>query len=459
MRSTLNQVGAGLAASWRLPLLVLGAGVLLLLPLYLVRGMRLVEMCLAGIIGLLVAAIGFSRPFQTLCVALFLVFSSLAHYLPRGGIVVIGLLLLAAARAVCDLLEGGRAELGTSDFGFAMGVLLAAAATSIVVARNPQHAAAEAVIVAVGLLTYFALSRHADAPNRISAVVVSVSLGLGIATLVAMRSLFTLGGPQILTLSPDARYAGIHGDPNVQAAYANCCVPPLAYALGKARPWARVGLGVLLLLLFVTIIVSQSRAGMLLLALLMAIMLLRERRLRAYAVIGIVILATIALLLPPVYWVRFESIAQLRGIVVDRSLQLRQHALEGGWRLFLDHPWFGVGLGNFRDHTPHFMLGGFMAHNSFLEVAASIGLVGGLAYIAVLGTGWRMTHRAAVLWARTGWKSDPGLAGSIGVAIVVFVLSALTLSFPFYAIVWVLLGLANAARRAAERDAAVRAPA
>ena len=464
MRGTWREIGDGFTtayarSAWRLPLLVLGGATLLFLPLYLLRGLRLVEIGLLGIVGLVGAGIGFVRPFFTLCLGLFVVFSGLARYLPGGGLVVGALLVVPAARALCDLLDGGRTELGTFEFGLALGTLFAAILTSLLVVQNFQSAAQQGFLLGIGLLLYFTLSRLADAPQRIVTALVAVGAGLGVGTLVVLRGLFALRGLELLSVTSEVRFGGLRGDPNVQAAYANCCIPSVVHALGRARPWGRVALIVLLVVLVLTIVLSQSRAGMLLLALLLLGLMLGQRRARGYTLLVAAALGLVALALPRVYWVRFESMAQFRGIVVDRSLQLRQHALEGGWQLFLDNPWFGVGLGNFPDHAPHFMFGGFMAHNSLLEVAASLGVVGGLAYIGLLVAGWRMARRAAKLWASVGRGSERGLAGTLGLAIVVFALGASSLSIPFYPIVWVLLGLANAARRAAERDAAASLPA
>jgi O-antigen ligase len=309
----------------------------------------------------------------------------------------------------------------------------------------------------LGLITYFGLSRLADSPRRILAVIVCMSAGIALGTLVIVRGLVSISGLQMLSLASGARFGGIRGDPNVQAAYTNCCVPVILYLLALSRRWARAGVAVLLLFLIATVVLSQSRAGMLLLALLLAGWLLHARRARGYALVGILALTVVAFLLPPVYWVRFQSIAQFRGIVVDRSLQLRQHALEGHWHVFLDHPWFGVGLGNVGDNAPRFMLGTFVAHNSFLEIAAGLGIAGGLAYVALLWSGWRMARRAAVLWGRLGRRAERELAGSLALAVLAFALSAMTLSISFYIMLWVLFGLANAARRAAEQDAVARA--
>lgn len=462
MRDTWENLGTALAAryarsSWRLPLLLIAGSLAFLAPLYCLRGVRLVRIGVLGVAGALGAAVAFVYPFQTLCAAIFLGFSQVGTYLPAGSFFAIPL-LLAVARAVVDWLDGARLDLGTSSFGLSLALLLACALTSLVVVQAPGHAAEQGMLLLKGLLAYVAISQLAATPARIVAIIVVLASGLGVATLVVLRGLVAASGLQLLALAAEARFGGIRGDPNVQAAFANCMLPLLVALLGRARGGARLGVVLLILLMIATVVLSQSRAGMLLLGLLLVGLLLRARRARGYLVAGMLVLATVALLLPRAYWVRFVSIGQLRGIVVDRSLQVRQHALEGGWQLLQQHPWFGVGLGNFGDHAPRFMLGRYLAHNSFLEVGATLGVVGGLAYLALLGAGWHMARRAADSWGRAGRRTDQALAEGIGIALLAFCGSALTLSIPFYLIVWILLGLANAARRAAAASPGGPAP-
>jgi O-antigen ligase len=346
-------------------------------------------------------------------------------------------------------MDGTRLDLGTERFILALAVLLACAVTSLVVVHAPAPALDQGLLLLKGLLIYLAVSHFVTTPKRLVVVVLVLAGSLAVATLVILRGLVAASGLQLLALVAEARFGGIKGDPNVQAAIANSLLPLLVALLGRWRGWARFGVVLLILLLIVTVVLSQSRAGMLLLGFLMAGLALRERRSRGYVLAGLAALAGVALLLPQSYWVRFVSIGQLGGIVVDRSLQLRQHALQGAWQLVREHPWLGVGLGNFGEHAPRFMFGRFLAHNSFLEVAATLGIFGGLAYLALLGAGWDMARSAAACWKRSDRRSEQALAEGIGFALLAFCLSALTLSIPFYFIVWVLFGLANASRRVA----------
>jgi putative inorganic carbon (hco3(-)) transporter len=165
----------------------------------------------------------------------------------------------------------------------------------------------------------------------------------------------------------------------------------------------------------------------------------------------VLVLGGVVLALPTGYWVRFVSIGQLQqGIVVDRSLLLRQHVLHAGWDIFRRHPWLGVGLGSFPTYAPRYMLGAFKAHNSYLEVAAELGVLGIAAYLVWTGSGIAMAWGAARRWRAAGARADQTIAEGLVIGLLAFYITALTLSIEYSLVLWMLFGLANAARRCAQ---------
>lgn len=76
---------------------------------------------------------------------------------------------------------------------------------------------------------------------------------------------------------------------------------------------------------------------------------------------------------------------------VDKgSVVIRQHLLEDGFGLFMDHPFWGIGLGNFAEHS---YLGFFYPHNIHLEVFMECGLFVGLAYVGFVIFSLLKIHR------------------------------------------------------------------
>ena len=62
---------------------------------------------------------------------------------------------------------------------------------------------------------------------------------------------------------------------------------------------------------------------------------------------------------------------------VTGRLALQQRAIE----VFLEHPLFGVGIGDFRSYTVNLGgVSGYYAHNNFLELLADVGIIGTILY-------------------------------------------------------------------------------
>ncbi|MFQ6014410.1 MAG: O-antigen ligase family protein [Anaerolineae bacterium] len=81
-----------------------------------------------------------------------------------------------------------------------------------------------------------------------------------------------------------------------------------------------------------------------------------------------------------------------------------------GWRMFSDHPWLGVGVGNYAAVYPAYALPGWEdplghAHNYYLNVAAEAGLLGLMAYLifvaACFWQAWRTLPLVRGLWQGT----------------------------------------------------------
>lgn len=74
---------------------------------------------------------------------------------------------------------------------------------------------------------------------------------------------------------------------------------------------------------------------------------------------------------------------------------------QAGWRMFEDHPWLGVGIGNYAVvyaayALPHWYEPLGHAHNIFINFLAETGALGGIAFVILwLGIGWVTWRRAA----------------------------------------------------------------
>jgi O-antigen ligase len=74
---------------------------------------------------------------------------------------------------------------------------------------------------------------------------------------------------------------------------------------------------------------------------------------------------------------------------------------QAGWYMFLDHPWLGVGAGNYAAAYPQYFVGSWRealghAHNYYLNILAELGIVGGSLLVLLLGLAFRQLGGALV---------------------------------------------------------------
>jgi O-antigen ligase len=228
--------------------------------------------------------------------------------------------------------------------------------------------------------------------------------------------------------SPLVRAYGTIGAPNSFAGYLNMAWPlALALTVGAIRQafrpatgrqpslvvgrWSLVGWGAAAALALITIVLlaalvaSFSRGAWLgaaagLLAMTLALGP-RAGRWAIAALCGGALLLALggAGLLPDALATRVSSISKNLALfdasnvpVTDQNFAVveRMAQIQAGWRMFLAHPFSGVGPGNYTPAYPDFAVGSWYAsrghaHNYYLHMAAEAGIVGALAYLALLG--------------------------------------------------------------------------
>jgi putative inorganic carbon (HCO3(-)) transporter len=145
--------------------------------------------------------------------------------------------------------------------------------------------------------------------------------------------------------------------------------------------------------LFMTIAVvamSGSRGGAIsLVVTLMAFCLWRPTR--PWGVVGLLVLALGAILVPFLFSTTLQRFVGTPG---DTLLGGREALWQAGFRLILDHPWGGVGIGNsayavmpyLRPLRSVFGYGWAAIHNPILTVWAETGMLGILLYLGVMGS-------------------------------------------------------------------------
>jgi hypothetical protein len=435
-------------SSWRLPVLGFSLLAAYLGTFYLVRGMRGVLLSLVLLGGIAVAGLCFANPYPTLLVALFLNLSSLDRFLP--GPVSNGLLALVLARVFFEILGGRRLDLGTAAFRVSLALVFAVCLTSLLFARRLDYAMVEVQLMFVGLAYLVSISFFVDRPQRIVHVLMAALVGYLIAIALVARVLIATGGLAMLGTRYVPRIGTSGWDPNVAAMISVCLFPFAVFLIARSQRLGRLFWLIVALVLGLSVVMSASRMGMGLLGVVLFLLTFHYRKLALLAVAGGI---TVVALLPQEYWVRFVSLGQLGGIVVDRSLQLRQHALESAWQLFKEHPFTGIGLGNVHAETGRYMSVPKMAHNTYVGLLAMLGIFGFLLYFVWFGSGIRMALRSLRLSRIERRRTPQRLTWMILISFVGLLLAFTTLDLAFHLMVWLLMALSNVMRQCAERGA------
>lgn len=161
-------------------------------------------------------------------------------------------------------------------------------------------------------------------------------------------------------------------------------ITPFAYYLAwsNIKPVLRVLSAAAVLMFVSSVVATGSRGGAVGMASVLIVLVLRSRqRLVAASIVLLVILVALALA-PPAYLERMATIASSHD--TDLTARSRMLSWEAARRMFIDHPFVGVGAGNFVIAFVTQYGGAYSwsraAHNVFYQAASELGLCGLLSF-------------------------------------------------------------------------------
>jgi O-antigen ligase len=248
-------------------------------------------------------------------------------------------------------------------------------------------------------------------------------------------------GLATFALGEDRRAGGPIGDPNDFAFF---LLPAVALAIGLRRgarrrwPWDLVAV-----VLVVGVLGTLSRGALVGMAVMAVVALLSGMvRLRAAAGLAIVVAGAVALVvsaLPSLVSVSLEQ----KSDVADQNISERLDLWTAAGRMTVEHPVLGLGPGSFSLHHQDYTTGLpddinhplDVAHNTWLEVSSELGVLGLLAFLAILLTAF---SGAWTVWRRRGDPLAAGVvAGLAGTAV-----AASFVTEQYYLPLWLLAALA-----------------
>lgn len=219
------------------------------------------------------------------------------------------------------------------------------------------------------------------------------------------------------------------GDPNYFTVSALLCLPLAFFLAMEKRPrWERLFCLGCLSLTLLAVTLAASRGGLLgLVTAFLFVVWHSQRRIRNLAVIAALVIP-LGLFAPASPIERFLNPSRGDQEATDTRIALYKAGLRMTW----ENPVQGVGLGNFKRMTGQYSEVGEdpsrIAHNSYIEVAAEMGIPGLLALLAVLMASFRTLRQVRRQTARSG----PALlhlaalgiqAGLLGCAVSIFFVS------------------------------------
>jgi O-antigen ligase len=275
-------------------------------------------------------------------------------------------------------------------------------------------------------------------------------------------------GPSPDTLETDRLLATVR-DPNYFAAalVAGVALSLAGFIAARGQPLLRLAAagtaGLCLLAFFLT----GSRGGLIAFAVaLVAMVIVAGRRARATAAI-----AALAIALCTFAFYAFYAPEEIR----ERAESTTQGEVEReegrvsiwtvGWRMVEAQPVRGVGIGNFKEQSPRYVLepgtlprsdrvidGPGVAHNTYLGVLAELGVIGAALFLAVIGFSVAAAGAAARRFAASGdWRME-ALARGLVVALAGVLAADFFISAEVSKVTWLLLALGPALLAVARED-------
>jgi O-antigen ligase len=344
--------------------------------------------------------------------------------------------------AVLELVGGERFHGADPVFwSFAM-LFLMFCLNSILVAHFPGLSVYELVKIAKMAALLFVVLHFVRTSGDLRGLALVMFAG-AVATVVFGLANIQLGfytDEDVIGYARVFRFSGAHEDPN-NAAGIMCSTLPLGMfmALHPRGRWMRPAVIAGMALLVIAIFATFSRAAIFAFTVVAVTIIAREIRTRqGYLAVGGLLVALI-LLTPGYYWNRIAEMQRVMSsnIHQDFSLSTRLSAMKAAWELIRDHPWTGIGLGNFLERNDFLVFRRVVAHNTPLEILVGVGVLGATTYAGMLLTGFGRAMAGAVHTWSTASPVMRSFSFYLALSIASILVSSVFLSIPFDYTLWI----------------------
>ena len=335
-------------------------------------------------------------------------------------------------------------------FTFVLVVFVALAATSLTWAESPGEGTTPLLRYALNLILFLIVFTAVRTPRHfkwaIGAYVAGAALAAGYGV---------LNPPQNVAYYDVTRVSGTIGDPNELAAIlvgGTILAAGLAASLRRA-PILRLSALLASLLCAGGIFLSLSRGGLVALAFALVASVVVAGRWRMQAITLAVVIAIAGF----GYFAFFAGPDAVNRVTSFGQGTGRADIWTVGWRMVQAHPVLGVGVGNYRVSSVHYLLqpGALkrdefildtpkVAHNTYLQVLAELGIVGLVLFTSIILFSLGCILRAAHAFARLKDHSMELMSRALLVALSGVLAADFFISEEFSKQLWLLLGLGPA---------------
>jgi len=288
------------------------------------------------------------------------------------------------------------------------------------------------------IIIYFLLVNLVTTEKRISAtiwILILSTLWLSIQGMLLSRGI-VIGDIKMIE-GGRISSSGIFGDPN-DLAQAIVVAIPFVFNLFFYERFAlkKIVLVIIGAVMIYSFLLTGSRGGFIGFAVAMFLLL----RKKVGSIIGLLVLVITLvglLTVAPSYTVeRLETASTSEGTGGHRIELWYQ-----GWLMFISNPIFGVGKGNFANLSE----GGYVAHNSFVHVAAELGLPGLFIFIGLFYFSFKELNEARKVYIdKIETTRINVLSNSLMISIIGFISTAFFLSRQYQYLPYILVSLSIA---------------
>lgn len=246
------------------------------------------------------------------------------------------------------------------------------------------------------------------------------------------------------------RYGGRFGvglyEPNYLA-LALVLLIPLAFIFARHEmvPWKRKLWMVGFAIIFLEVILTGSRGGFLGLLVVLGLLGVWIMKYRLAAVAGMALLLFMIFVIPTNLAQRLRASgidSEVEDVGAETSLRVRIEVIQAGMRMIQANPLFGVGFGNFKSVVQDYGSGiAKIAHNTYLELAAELGLPALAAFFWLISVTLVVLWRSGRLAASLGRSDLVELTMAVRIGLLGYLVSATFVSAEFEKFFWLVVFL------------------